>query len=230
MQRYGPGPAKYVLPPTIGCKPHDPRKYKGPCYSIGRRLNKNDDVVGPGPGTYTLGIHNRYGKEHFPSYMGDMLHDRITDQAPAPNAYNLPSSNVCARRQPAYGIANKLDNRYNNDVPAPNNYKLPDLIGSATRKSCSISTRNAPAYTMAKRLNTKDTSSTPGPQYLPKFVDYGKLATTMKFRQKNTIDSGIPGPGRYNLAHHRPGDKVPAWSMGIRYPDSWLPNIIDEDY
>lgn len=227
MRKDGPGPGKYVLPPTIGCKTHDPRKNKGPCYSIGKRLRDSQDLVGPGPGKYALEKYNRYGKEHFPSYIGQTLHISPNDQAPAPNAYALPTPNVCGRRQPAYAIASRLVNRFDTGIPGPNIYKLPKVLGPNTGPV--TSTPKAPAYSIAKRLNVIDKSATPGPKYLPKFIDQGKLPATLKFRPKDKLDADIPGP-KYNLQHHRPGKKSPAYSLGRRYPEWVEPNIIQDDY
>lgn len=227
MRKEGPGPGKYVLPPTIGCKTHDPRKHKGPCYSIGKRLKNNSDLVGPGPAKYALEKLNRYGKEHFSSYMGHSLHIPANDQAPAPNAYALPTPNVYARRQPAHVIAGKLVNRYDTGIPGPNIYKLPKVIGANTGPVSS--TPKAPAYSIAKRLKTNDSTNTPGPKYMPKFSDVGKLPATLKFRPKDRLNTDIPGP-KYNLQYHRPGKKSPAYILGMRYPEWVEPNIIEDDY
>lgn len=227
MRREGPGPGKYVLPPTFGCKPHDPRKNKLPCYSIGQRLKEINDLVGPGPGKYAIEKYNRYGKEHFSSYMGHTLNPPSNDQVPAPNAYILPTSNVCARRQPSHSIGAKIIERYDTGVPGPNIYKLPKMIGPDTGPVSS--TAKAPVYSMAKRLPTNDDSGTPGPKYLLKFVDQGKLPTTFKYRPIENSDNGVPGP-KYNLHGHRPGTKSPAYSMRARLPDWVEPWIVPEDY
>lgn len=227
MRKDGPGPGKYILPATIGCKSHDPRKNKNPCYSIGKRLNENNDLVGPGPGKYALEKYNRYGKEHFSAYMGQTLNIPPGEQVPAPNAYALPTQNVCARRQPSHVIGGKLVDRYDTGVPGPNIYKLPNVIGPKTGP---VSTKSkAPVYTIAKRLTTNDSTATPGPKYLPKFIEQGKLPATLKFRPKDNPNTVAPGP-KYDLSYHRPGKKSPAYTMGIRYPDWVEPNIIDEDY
>lgn len=227
MRREGPGPGKYALPSTIGCKTHDPRKTKLPCYSIGKRIRDKYDAVGPGPGKYAIDKYNRYGREHFPAYMGDLVHDKRHDQAPAPNAYLLPTPNVHARRQPAHIIGQKLIDRYNTGTPGPNIYKLPRVIGPNTGPV--TATPKAPVFSIAKRLPINYNVGVPGPKYLPKPIDQGKLPTTLKFRTKERIGNEVPGP-KYNLQFHKPGRKSPAFSMGIRYPDWVEPHIIPEDY
>ena len=45
----GPGPAKYLLPGTIGIKGHDIRKKRCPAFSFGQRLKEFSSSFSPGP-------------------------------------------------------------------------------------------------------------------------------------------------------------------------------------
>lgn len=234
MRRVGPGPGKYLLPSTIGCKDHDPRKQQNPCYSIGNRTKVKANHIGPGPGKYSPGKYNRYGKEHFPAFIGETLHTRIIDQAPAPNAYKLPdilgkqrSVNAYTRRSPDFIIGNRINDRHNTGTPAPNAYKLPNMIGQNTGIN---SVPKAPVYSIGNRLHLVHTSITPGPaKYLPQFDDKGKILTTLKFRPSVKLRSDTPAPNEYSLQFYKPGKNGPAYTIGRKYPDWIEPMILDED-
>lgn len=227
MRREGPGPGKYVLPPTLGCKTHDPRKTRNPCYTIGKRTNEIYDSVGPGPAKYVPDKINRYGREHFSAYIGNILHEPQGEHKPAPNAYSLPTPNVCTRRPPVHSIGIRLGQKVDTGIPGPNVYKLPKTLGPGTGPV--TSTPKAPVFSIGKRLDTNINSGTPGPKYLLKFSEYGKLLPTLKHRTMKYPDNGVPGP-KYDLKYHKPGRRSPAFSLGIRYPEWVEPHIIPEDY
>jgi hypothetical protein len=63
----GPGPGKYLLPPLVGYKDHDPSKYRNPQYSMGHKLGLARKDIGPGPKYHTENM-TTYGKAHPPAY------------------------------------------------------------------------------------------------------------------------------------------------------------------
>lgn len=226
MRREGPGPGKYILPPTLGCSPHDPRKEKRPCFSIGKRLDDRLDSVGPGPGKYAIEHYNRYGRQHISAYMGKKLNTPAGDPIPAPNAYKMPTPNVNKQRPPAFPLGAKLHMHHDSGIPGPNIYKLPMVIGPNTGRV--TFTPKAPVFSIAKRLPTNYDMGVPGPKYLPKFDDQGRLKPTLKFRPRDRLGNDVPGP-KYNLQNFQPGKKTPAFSLGIRYPEWVQPHIVEDD-
>ena len=71
----GPGPAKYLLPGSVGYSGHDYTKRKNPAYSFGIKGKKSEgNGATPGPGKYLVpSRQTRYGKDGTPAYT---LHDR----------------------------------------------------------------------------------------------------------------------------------------------------------
>lgn len=66
----GPGPAKYMLPPTVGYNNHDYTRERLPMYSMAPRYPNNDSNVGPGAAKYNLEYKTNIGEKHINAYMG----------------------------------------------------------------------------------------------------------------------------------------------------------------
>lgn len=210
MRKLGPGPGKYLLPSTLGCSNHDPRREKLPCFTIGRRIQSQKETVGPGPANYTLGKCTRYGKEPERGYIGERIYLQFESQTPAPNAYSLPSTNNYRKKQPSYPIGKRLKRHGDSANPAPNAYNVPTIIGS---KNNVISVPKAPAFTIRRRITQATTSEIPGPKYYPQDCSKCKLLPTFKSRPKVQIKSITPGPNHYNLQSFHPGKSCPAYTM-----------------
>lgn len=63
----GPGPAKYLLPPTVGYDHHAPNKYRNPQYSIRGRHGLDPKDIGPGM-KYNIENMTQYGRASSPEY------------------------------------------------------------------------------------------------------------------------------------------------------------------
>lgn len=63
----GPGPAKYLLPSTVGYEHHAVNKYRNPQYTMRARYGFNPKVFGPGA-KYNVENMTRYGKASPPAY------------------------------------------------------------------------------------------------------------------------------------------------------------------
>ena len=81
FSRSGPGPAKYMLPPTLGYEVHDARRWRSPAYSLAKRLGDNGPgICSPGPAHGIEPCMVRTGKVHNPTYvMGQRLDHGKTD-------------------------------------------------------------------------------------------------------------------------------------------------------
>lgn len=66
----GPGPAKYMLPPTIGYNNHDFTRERLPMYSMAPKFPYNKANVGPGAAKYNLEYKSHVGVKHINAYMG----------------------------------------------------------------------------------------------------------------------------------------------------------------
>ena len=73
----GPGPAKYLLPGTIGIKGHDIRKQRCPAFSFGQRHKEFSSSFSPGPKYMFPAYVTRKGKEASPAFS---LYSRTPDK------------------------------------------------------------------------------------------------------------------------------------------------------
>ena len=73
----GPGPAKYLLPGTIGIKGHDIRKRRCPAFSFGQRHKEFSLSFSPGPKYMFAAYVTRKGKEASPAFS---LYSRTPDK------------------------------------------------------------------------------------------------------------------------------------------------------
>lgn len=64
----GPGPAKYLLPGTVGIKQHDIRLKRCPAFSFGQRRKEFSSSVSPGPKYMFPAYVTRKGKEASPAF------------------------------------------------------------------------------------------------------------------------------------------------------------------
>ena len=84
----GPGPAKYLLPGTVGQSVHDPRKHQKPAWSFGLKPTKTEELCSPGPKFLVASNVTRYGKDGTPAYT---LHDRTQLQS----SFRTPGPGEC---------------------------------------------------------------------------------------------------------------------------------------
>ena len=73
----GPGPAKYLLPGTIGIKGHDISKHRCPAFSFGQRHKEFSSSFSPGPKYMFPAYVTRKGKEASPAFS---LYSRTPDK------------------------------------------------------------------------------------------------------------------------------------------------------
>lgn len=216
MVRVGPGPARYLLPNTLGCKDHDPRKEKLPCYSIGIRFQTKKYTTGPGPANYTIEKCTRFGRDHERGYIGERIYLNYESQTPGPNMYSLPTTNVYQKKLPSYVIGKRLKGFSGQTIPAPNAYDIPGEIGS---KCNVLSVQKSPAFSIRRRIENTVKSDIPGPKYYPQDCSKCRLLPTFKSRQNIPVKSITPGPNQYNLQSHRPGKRSPAYTMRGKFID-----------
>lgn len=79
MRRIGPGPAKYMLPPTVGYVDHDATRYRNPQYSIGFRPAFHAENVGPGPAKWQIENKTRFGDPSYQAFIGQRLYELSKD-------------------------------------------------------------------------------------------------------------------------------------------------------
>lgn len=123
-KRIGPGPARYGLPTTIGFDKHDTTKQRRPQFSFGYRPPTKYSTMGPGPITYNVNTHTRYGKHTRIEYtLAKRLNPLRDDQIPGPGAHD---NHLCPlfkeRRMPEYSMARRVNEVTQDKVPGPNSY------------------------------------------------------------------------------------------------------------
>ena len=115
----GPGPAKYLLPGTVGYKFHDFSKMRAPAFVFGQRHKKFQTQFSPGP-TYMIPTSlTCRGKDTTPSYsLYSRPVVRISAQIPGPGTHILACTNnlekkwkVCVKSliNTKIAISSKLD-------------------------------------------------------------------------------------------------------------------------
>lgn len=229
----GPGPAKYMLPPTLGYDPHDARRWRAPAYSLAKRLGDNGPgICSPGP---VHGIEHdmvRTGKVHNPTYvMGQRLDHGVMFRSPAPGTYSPEKYPVPHQRwAPCYSMAKRTQMRRKDVGPGPSAYTVPGMIG------CSIPhTKANPCYTMRPQTYiggfAVDYAKTPGPaKYDPAdpglVRNRGPQYTMRPLTRSDWEDRNKPGPGAYS-PDVRSG--APQYSMGIKHSEFTAPLILDCD-
>lgn len=122
----GPGPAKYLLPGTIGVKGHDIRKHRCPAFSFGQRHKEFSSSISPGPKYMFTAYVTRNGREAAPAFS---LYSRTTDKVnlytPGPGNREKPFDNYyfwykgsrvlrfCCHKQTNWGSCVKVkDEKY----------------------------------------------------------------------------------------------------------------------
>lgn len=223
---------KYKLPPVMGCKEHDPRKKRLPCYSMGVRNFPPDENIGAGPAKYYPEGLNRYGRKHNSAYIGRRFDDVSKDNIPGPATYpplDLIGSNksiMYKAKAPEYKMGEKLDSKDNTLSPGPAAYNPLQLIGP---DGCKVSKRKSPAYSLANKLDNAFTENIPGPKYMPNNQDQHKILISIQGKAQENTDNGVPGASTYNLGLYKPGRNFPKYSMGIRYPEWQQPYVTKTD-
>ncbi|XP_051978324.1 outer dense fiber protein 3-like protein 2b isoform X1 [Xyrauchen texanus] len=234
----GPGPGRYVLPPTIGFVGHDFTKLTSPAFSFHGRMSNNMHSIdcSPGPKYHIDAKLTRFGRDGTPAYS---IHGRMENEAgsfctPGPGAYSPEKAPLCSthRKPPSHTMGYRTQYRSVDAVPAPNKYTLPSLMGSHI-----LTKTSSASYTISGRCKpggpAEDLAKTPGPGrynstdpsvYLPRRPAFSMLGrhTTQK---EPTL---VPGPGSHNpekVKVHKP--RIPAFSLGIRHSEFVTPLVID---
>ncbi|EDV19764.1 uncharacterized protein TRIADDRAFT_33050 [Trichoplax adhaerens] len=231
----GPGPAKYMLPGTVGYKAHDCTRKMSPAYSLGMRHSslRFASVSSPGPQYVVKQGMTRNGPSGSPAFT---LHGRINTtssfQTPAPGAYSPEKVPPMREKRPAaYSFGSRTNYRSTNSTPAPNAYTLPSLLGSRIALKSSSA-----AYSLSAR-NKISTSNeqTPGPGayrvsdtqvFKRKYPAYSMSGRN--FMPQDTVV--LPGPGQYTPEKvYMTKKTAPRFSFGIKHSEFISPLITNAD-
>lgn len=91
----GPGPAKYLLPGTVGIKGHDIRKHRCPAFSFGQRHKEFSSSFSPGPKYMFPAYVTRKGKETSPAFsLYSRTQDKLHFHTPGPGSLTTWNYNV----------------------------------------------------------------------------------------------------------------------------------------
>ncbi|RZC41228.1 hypothetical protein BDFB_006691 [Asbolus verrucosus] len=221
----GPGPGKYLLPPLVGYKDHDPSRYRNPQYSMGQKLTRTTDKqISPGPKYYTENM-TMYGKVHPRAYsIVSRKKEQARFQGPGPAAYNIQNApRMKEQRPPAYSISYRHELHKTFETPGPNNYDVPTTIGPKVPDK-----RANGAFSMSHRYPVTKKEISPGPaRYDPISPDNYKNklpAYSMSIRHKPVAEKGSsPGPSNYYPKLASKG----GYSFGLKTDTS--PYITPED-
>uniref|UniRef100_A0A3Q3KTZ1 Outer dense fiber of sperm tails 3-like 2a n=1 Tax=Mastacembelus armatus TaxID=205130 RepID=A0A3Q3KTZ1_9TELE len=237
----GPGPGRYILPPTVGYINHDFTKSSSPAYSFHSRMSSTMVSVdsSPGPRYYIDAKVTRFGRMETPSYsiLGRGRHTGNKGelfQTPGPGAYSpekAPPLNA-HRKPPSYTIGARTRYRSVDAVPAPNSYSLPNLLG------CQVPNKlSSASYSFSGRRKvgapSEDLSMSPGPGKYnstnPDIYHLRQPSFSMQSRTKRpSFSAASPGPATYSPEKfhvHLP--KSPSFSLGIRHSEFVTPLVVD---
>ncbi|XP_044264356.1 outer dense fiber protein 3-like [Tribolium madens] len=194
----GPGPGKYLLPPLVGYKDHDPSKYRNPQYSMGSKLPLSRKDLGPGP-KYNTEYMTNYGKAHPPAYsLASRPNPLGAFQGPGPAAYDLQNApRMKEPRPPAYSMSSRHQAGKGFVTPGPNNYDIPTTLGPKVPDKHANG-----AFSMSDRYKQSSKEQSPGPaKYDPTSPNSYKNkppAYSMSIKHKALQDRGTyPGPSNY---------------------------------
>lgn len=208
----GPGPAKYLLPPTVGFTGHDGTRDRRPAYSLGRPLVPLNADLGPGSAKYDPNNQTKIGAPHVGAYMGrQFTGPHGTGESPGPGKYLLRTLigrqrlRTWKQDSPDFSMAQILRaaSIAGADGPGPARYQLPN-------------SKMGPEYTMANSLKGLCADANPGPAKYNTRPGFKHIGITMAARLGGLSDGISPGANRYNLSEFKPGKKKPQYSMGRR--------------
>ncbi|XP_015776794.1 PREDICTED: outer dense fiber protein 3-like [Acropora digitifera] len=222
----GPGPAKYLLPGTIGLKGHDIRKQRCPAFSFGQRHKEFSSSFSPGPKYMFPAYATRKGRETAPAFS---LHSRTREKAnfltPGPGQYSPEKCHPPQeKRAPCYTFKTRTKYLFQDVTPSPNSYSLPPMIGPKV-----VSAQSAPAHSLSARSAiggfSEDLKKTPGPGTYevthPNTNRRQMPAYTMNGRNYMPEDTTLkPGPGQHSpekVVYNKP--TAPKFSFGVRHSD-----------
>lgn len=212
MNCFGPGPAKYLLPPTVGYNQHDATRNRRPAYTMARRVaGPGAGTIGPGAAKYDTNNQTNVGAPHVSAYIGRQF--RGVDASgigPGPIKYKLPSligrdrMRIWLPDSPDFTMGQRLNGADARTIgPGPASY----LLGSPS---------HSPQYTMAGMLKKFGDSVGPGPAKYNTRSGYKNAGITMAGRLTGRMGSISPAANTYNLADYKPGKRRPLYSMGRR--------------
>lgn len=129
MNQIGPGPAEYLLPSALGCKNHDPRKEKLPCYTIGSRFQLRKDKISPGPANYTIENCTRFGCDNKSGgYIGGKKLQQKSHIATS-SSYSTLKRGV-SQEKSSSNIARERYEKYDKSIPAFRVHKITKISNS----------------------------------------------------------------------------------------------------
>lgn len=199
INKAGPGPGAYLLPPTVGFENHDASRYRNPQYSMRGKYGTSAKSVGPGP-QYDVENMTRYGKPGRPAYsLSSRWKNLESFKPPGPGTYSPENApRMKEPRPPAYTMSRRFPTSLRSDTPGPNQYTQPTTIGPKVPDL-----RANAAYTMVgKHDSTRSKEKSPGPaQYSETRADLYKQKQplyTMIGRHDPLKGAGAsPGPAAY---------------------------------
>ncbi|XP_045195539.1 outer dense fiber protein 3-like [Mercenaria mercenaria] len=231
----GPGPAHYMLPPTVGRNNADVTKRQSPAFSFGSR-SWSFKTDSPGPAYNFDPLLGPRGKENRPSYSFGVrprtpVRKNVT---PGPGAYDTDRRPLWEKNAPQYSISPRTKMRSVDNGPSPNVYQLPSTLGSNVPNQ-----KGAPSVTLYGRREkhgfAEDLANTPGPARYGAFSpsvtkrkspEYSVLGRNYNYKNKNIT----PGPGAYNPQNVNSHlEQSPRHVIGVRHSEFVMPTITPAD-
>lgn len=197
-----PGPACYMLPPTIGYEGHDCSRKRYPAYSIAQRLHTKEPFSSPGPAAYMIRGLNRHGVESIPTALVSGWPRSLTPfVTPGPGAYRPEDcTDAVLTTAPRFTFGMKTRGHKLSETPAPNAYNIPSLIG----RTVLAKYPSLPQYTFGMKTGAfYILTDTPGPAAydLPSTNIYKLRAPAYTMRDRCAIPAEWgpkPGPADYS--------------------------------
>ncbi|CAL1544196.1 unnamed protein product [Lymnaea stagnalis] len=221
----GPGPNRYLLPPTIGMANHDPTRPKAPGYSFGTRYSYSY-AHGPGPYFLERGIYNN-GKDNnagFSMYGRPKKSIWELTSGSSPGPVYAVNTSVTDKGTPSYSFGTPYKHHYNTAGPGPNTYNVLKPWGSES-KGPLIGGRSNDSKSFSY-----DFANTPGP------AKYGYMGgehgPSYSIGQRTKLPGNkliTPGPNTYLPPLNGNTPRSPRFTFGIRYHEDvrTLPDVED---
>ncbi|XP_032231317.2 outer dense fiber protein 3 isoform X2 [Nematostella vectensis] len=222
----GPGPAKYLLPGTVGKKNHDVRKTTNPAFSFGQRHRDFFTQISPGPKYMVPSGLTQCGKDGTPAFsLYSRAKEKNLSHVPGPGEYSPEKHSIPhERKAPSYSFGSRTKYAQKQITPSPNSYSLPALTGPKV-----VNKASAAAYSLTGRSNnggfSEDLQKTPGPgTYKVTSPDkYRKRMAAYSMNGRNFMPGDStqkPGPGQHSpekvvINRH----SAPACTFGIRHTE-----------
>ncbi|XP_063405332.1 ciliary microtubule associated protein 1A-like isoform X2 [Mytilus trossulus] len=228
-----PGPAKYLLPNTVGTKEVDVTKKGSPSFTFGSRYFSNefkrmvDKSFSPGPAYNVDSSFTSKGRGGGPSYsFGGRIKEPTRWVSPGPGAYSTDRKPLREINAPAYSLSPRTTQRRIDYTPSPNAYSLPSTIGPnvpGQRGGYASSIQGKSSY---MNFNA-DLAKSPGPaSYFPNNQNGNKKnppSFSISGRGKpEKYDNSVPGPGAYSPSMVNMTSS-PRYPIGVRHSQFQMP-------